>query len=104
MPIRLCLEPGCPYPSKYRGRCASHAASRDRETHPNKAIYNSVKWVFTRRRQLFEEPLCAVCGEIATDVDHINPIAAGGGIWAPINLQSLCRSCHATKTRSEQYG
>lgn len=52
-----------------------------------------------------QHPLCAECernGFVtrATEVDHIVPRAQGGKDCTD-NLQSLCKSCHAKKTRSE---
>nr|WP_237341879.1 HNH endonuclease signature motif containing protein [Williamsia soli] len=38
---------------------------------------------------------------IATDADHIVNIKAGGSKYDPNNLQSLCRTHHDQKTRSE---
>lgn len=101
MPIRLCLEDGCPEPAVRIGRCAAHARARDRETHLRKSFYNSAKWRYTRRRQLHMHPLCE-CGAIATDVDHIRPIERGGDPWSFDNLSSMCKSCHSAKTRREQ--
>jgi 5-methylcytosine-specific restriction endonuclease McrA len=37
-------------------------------------------------------------------VDYITPIKQGGALRDPANLQSLCVSCHAQKTKAEQYG
>lgn len=102
MPIRLCIEPRCGNEQVYRGRCATHARSRERETHRNKGIYNSRRWKFARRAQLAQNPLCAGCGRIASDVDHVTPIEHGGAVWDPLNYQSLCQACHSVKTRREQ--
>lgn len=101
MPIRLCSEHRCGSEATYRGRCRAHARGRERDTHRNKAFYNSVRWIRTRERQLHDYPLCQ-CGAIATDVDHVQPIERGGDCWAPDNLQSLCAPCHGRKTRQEQ--
>jgi 5-methylcytosine-specific restriction protein A len=101
MPTRLCLEPRCPNTATYRGRCPTHSRQRERATHPNKRLYNSRRWQYTRRKQLHMEPLCA-CGEIATDVDHIRPVEAGGDPWHFANLASMCHECHSRKTRREQ--
>lgn len=100
MPTRLCLTPRCPDPATYRGRCKRHAKQRNRETHTNKTIYNTKRWQILRRSVLFNHPLCP-CGEIATDVDHINPIEQGGDAWSRQNLQALCHSCHSIKTNRE---
>ena len=100
MPTRLCLHPRCPNQATYRGRCPTHATGRERETHPNKHVYNSKRWQLLRRRRLFLDPLCP-CGEIATDVDHIQAIEDGGQPYRLDNTQSLCHACHATKTNRE---
>lgn len=102
MPTRLCLEPRCHTPAHYRGRCPTHARSRERTTHKHRHVYNSKRWANTRKRQLHDHPLCSVCGHIATDVDHITPIEQGGDVWSPSNLQSLCHQHHSQKTRREQ--
>ena len=61
----------------------------------------SSSWVFARTQQLQREPNCRVCGEKANAVDHIVAISQGGAELDPVNLQSLCRRHHNTKTTSE---
>lgn len=104
MPTRLCVDRsaghGCPNPAVRNSRCPRHAKERNKETHPNRAFYNTARWRRTARRVLFEQPLCP-CGEIAVDVDHIKPIEAGGDRWARDNLRGLCKSCHGQKTSRE---
>lgn len=106
MPSRVCLEPRCPNPAKYRGRCTSHARTREYQTHRNKGFYNTKRWQRTREKQLHDHPLCQCddpgCMGIATDVDHIVPLEQGGAPYAPSNLQSLTARCHGRKTRREQ--
>jgi len=41
---------------------------------------------------------------VATEVDHILPINAGGDARKSANLQSLCSDCHKSKTRAERAG
>lgn len=56
-----------------------------------------------RKRVLTGNPLCAVCGRRAIEVDHINPIFKGGSD-DPLddhNRQGLCGQCHADKTRRD---
>lgn len=100
MPSHLCIEPRCPDRATYRGRCQRHSRKRERQTHRNKEIYNSKRWKMLRKRRLFLDPLCG-CGEIATDVDHIQPIEDGGEPFDLENTQSLCASCHGSKTAAE---
>jgi 5-methylcytosine-specific restriction endonuclease McrA len=104
MPVRLCLEPRCASPAQYRGRCLAHARTNEHHTHnrDRKRLYSSKRWRITRERVLYEQPLCACgCDRIATDVDHIVPIEAGGNPWARHNLQALAAECHGRKTRQE---
>ena len=35
------------------------------------------------------------------EVDHVQPLANGGAMYAVGNLQTLCRGCHIRKTRIE---
>ncbi len=102
MPTRICGVSPCPHPAHYRGYCRIHARERSRQTHPNKSFYNSARWKYTRRRQLHEQPLCAVCGDVAEHADHIRAIQDGGNPWSFANLDSLCAICHGRKTRREQ--
>lgn len=103
MPIRLCSTAGCPEVATYRGRCAGCSRTRERVTHRNRGVYNSKRWKHTRRRVLFEQPLCQHegCTAIATDVDHIVAIEDGGDQWSLSNLQGLCASHHSKKTNQE---
>jgi 5-methylcytosine-specific restriction protein A len=50
---------------------------------------------------LASHPLCAVCDEPATDVDHIDGNARNNDVH---NLQSLCHSCHSRKTARQDGG
>jgi 5-methylcytosine-specific restriction protein A len=111
MPLRVCLEPGCPALSSYRGRCTTHASQRSKETRSqNKPLYNSKRWKLTRQRKLNEMPLCESPPEdhdppgdrIATDVHHKQAVQHGGTPWAMDNLEALCHPCHSRKTRREQ--
>ena len=40
---------------------------------------------------------CALCNKPAHTVDHIIPRVKGGDMWAPDNLQSMCKSCNSSK-------
>lgn len=68
-------------------------------------VYSSSRWQRLRLWKLREQPLCVACLHAgrtvpAKDVDHIrehsglnDPLA-----WDSDNLQSLCHSCHSSKT------
>lgn len=45
---------------------------------------------------------CRACGKAGKmEVDHITPLRRGGAELDPGNLQALCRSCHAEKSKRE---
>jgi 5-methylcytosine-specific restriction protein A len=50
-----------------------------------------------RAAWLEEHPYCVVCGEVATEVDHVIPLSAGGADDES-NYQSLCKTHHSVKT------
>jgi hypothetical protein len=94
--LRLCVEPGCVEAAVSRGRCPAHRRERNRRYRKrvNRKVYDSAKWRYTRRRQLFNEPLCENqgCDRITTDVHHRRAIQDGGEVWSLVNLQPLCHS------------
>ena len=77
---------------------------------PAKRIYDRRRWRDRARPwQLSREPLCRACsleGKItaAVEVDHIVAISAGGDLYHPSNLQSLCRRHHSQKTAYDKTG
>ncbi|MDD2728311.1 HNH endonuclease signature motif containing protein [Malikia sp.] len=58
------------------------------------------------RAALFaREPLCTECSKhgrvtLATERDHIKPLAEGGAD-DDSNIQGLCHSCHESKSHAE---
>lgn len=75
-----------------------------RDADPRRTLpLNSHKWRKLRAYILEESPLCEHCikrGETvpATDVDHVD---GNPGNNSMANLQSLCHSCHSTKTAAD---
>lgn len=71
-------------------------------------IYNSKRWRYdTRPKVLIRDNYrCVKCGclgkSIDLIVDHIEEISDGGDPYKIDNLQTLCRSCHNTKTEDEK--
>lgn len=67
-------------------------------------LYNSAKWKRVRGRQLFDDPRCVMClasgkQTPANEVDHIIPHCGDIDLfWSEDNHQSLCKSCHSSKT------
>ena len=103
MPIRVCLDPRCPNPAHWRGRCQEHARTNDRNIRrAGYHIYRTKRWRTTRSRHLHNHPLCDHCGNVAEDVHHRIDLADGGQPYAPANLQSLCHPCHSRLTRASQ--
>jgi len=100
-PPRRCSTPYCNGTAQRGGRCANCRAANDRQRKAG-TIYNTTRWRTLRRKVLNDEPTCRACGHLATDVDHITPITAGGAPWDLHNLQPLCHSCHSEKTSSER--
>ena len=56
-----------------------------------------------RARMLAKWPLCAHClaegrTVAAVELDHVVPLAQGGGLMDRSNVQGLCERCHRRKT------
>jgi 5-methylcytosine-specific restriction endonuclease McrA len=70
-------------------------------------FYGSRAWLKLRALQLRRHPLCQRCKEegrltVATCVDHVVALAAGGEALDFENLASSCHRCHSLKTRNEE--
>ena len=93
--MRVCAQPGCPVLVTRASRCPAHTTRR---TSPASRGYGR-RWERTRNRVLRHHPDCALCGDPATQVHHLDglgPLAPDG--HNPINLQALCHSCHSRIT------
>ena len=76
--------------------------ARDDEAYrAGRKVYDSTRWQRLRRMQLAEFPLCRVCACAGAHIDHIKTIRAGGEPYDQANLQTLCASCHSSKTATE---
>lgn len=70
--------------------------------------YNTQRWQRLRLAKLREHPLCQSClergiVEVATVVDHVVAITAGGDAYPAFDgLRSLCAPCHNRRTRVVQ--
>ncbi|MFD8594564.1 HNH endonuclease [Kitasatospora sp. NPDC059646] len=101
----ICLRHGCIRTTLRNGRCGNHQLRRgwDRTSPRNAARPGD--WSSRRARALAHDHFrCRICGARENlEVDHIVPVSRGGS-WEPANLQTLCRSCHRTKTYSNTEG
>ncbi len=106
---RACRVPGCPGVTQGR-YCEAHA---DRETNQRgvrrstagRNLYKDRRYQKARRQYLAANPWCAMCGAIATDLDHIIPHRGDLRLfWDMNNWQGLCKSCHSKKTAREDGG
>jgi 5-methylcytosine-specific restriction protein A len=66
-----------------------------------------MQWRNLRNTYIREYPLCAECERqnkttLGTVVDHIIPIRIGGDKLSLDNLQTLCTSCHNSKSAKEK--
>lgn len=97
--LRLCAEPGCPALVRH-GRCQKHTPPRNETARSLRR--GATGWDRQRRNRemLSREPWCGLCGRMATEIDHVIPLAKGG-TDATANLQPLCASCHKAKTGRE---
>ena len=100
-PKRPCSVPGCPAIAEVGSRCAAHAREYKVKTETPRAsswrLGYDTEWRKLRVAFLRRHPVCEMCGEPATQVDHIVPKSRGGGNeWE--NLQALCRRHHSAKS------
>lgn len=91
-PGRPCDAPGCPLMQP----CPVHARMKLRRISSARRGYGYA-WQKRRARWLRAHPLCAVCGQVATDVDHVVALRMGG-MDDESNYQSLCHRHHSMKT------
>ena len=92
------LPPGQWYCKPHQRLIQMELSTEIKET---KRFYSRSQWQKLRKLQLSRQPVCQGCGKLANVVDHITPINEGGDPIAFGNLQSLCSSCHNTKTMKE---
>jgi 5-methylcytosine-specific restriction protein A len=99
-PARPCNQVGCPHVAVAGGRCMAHQRPAYRQ--PNDRPSPSARgydrsWQRVRAAYLKHNPECEVCGNVATDVHHIEALC-DGGTHHQNNLMALCHSCHARFT------
>jgi 5-methylcytosine-specific restriction protein A len=109
-PLRYCAEPGCPERTA-TARCKRHTQQQKqhvRRHYSGPGVNYGRRWNTARLEHLSEQPFCVACKALgretlATEVDHRIPHCGDATrFWDRLNWQSLCRSCHSSKTRREQ--
>ena len=72
------------------------------ERQRKRALHTGSKaWRIIREQVLAWEPLCRYCGDVATQVDHLDNSSHNNDID---NLAATCASCHSRKTAQQQAG
>lgn len=106
--VRLCLSTGCRVPVKgdYCDACKVERNGGVRYSYDqgrgNAAQRGyDAQWRKKRKQYLKENPFCVWCGKMAKHVDHVIPLRRGGEDHRD-NYQSLCHSCHSSKTAKER--
>ena len=105
--LKLCRRCGAmvEYPEKYCERCKTQAASEqreqvrryDRQRNPqHRRFYNSKAWKTLSAKKMQDAGYrCEQCGELATEVHHIETLEANWGRRMDYtNLKALCHRCH----------
>jgi len=98
----VCSVPGCPAIATDHGRCATHAATRNRWANGTPG-YRDTGWnrAADRARILARDGWrCYICGRQAVTVDHVVPRSAGGPD-TDANKRGICTPCHRAKTARE---
>lgn len=106
-PMRVCSYPGCASLTDAKdGRCGQHLR-KAWEKRPGPAPQRvRGATLQARRAALFRSnPLCVLCllrnrVQLATQRDHIVPLAEGGQDIES-NTQGLCKECHDLKSQEE---
>ena len=104
---RPCNQPGCAALVD-RGYCDKHRKQRETQRNRQRGprLYDLARWKRFRKMALSRQPVCQTpeCNRLATDVDHVKAVNAGGERFDFDNVQCLCHSCHSRKTVLEEGG
>lgn len=103
-----------PWKSKIHDPLPAHArkqlnARRGRKPKEKGRLYDTPDWRMARAAHIAENPLCAECerhgrATAGVIVDHIRPHDNDPDLFFdPSNWQTLCRSCHSTKTTTKDH-
>lgn len=110
---RICMQSGCKNYATSKGYCKEHQSeSRQYDRlrgNAHQRGYSNV-WRKARATYLHSHPLCVACEQQnrvtpASVVDHIKAHKGDQDLfWDTSNWQSLCQSCHNSKTAKEDMG
>jgi 5-methylcytosine-specific restriction protein A len=110
MPTRryVCRQAGCGALIDQSGYCPRHLAAKrrryDQEQRPERhKLYHSARWQQLRKIKLNLNPICEDCKDaLAEQVHHRLSVDQRPDLAFDLaNLESLCASCHSTKTATE---
>ena len=108
MSKRICPVHGIWEKKSSKDRCpkckkmSTHIYDKSYRNKEADKFYHSREWRRVRGLKLSRDPLCVMCGRPAKIVDHIKEISDGGCKLCLDNLQSMCVSCHNSKTADER--
>lgn len=113
--MKICNYPSCgEIAIQGTSRCESHPYKRSGKRdnthryHNGQDIYNTSRWQKLRNKKRRMNPLCEHCEDkgfiVPADiVDHTIELADGGDPYPALSgLQSLCHSCHNSKTKQSK--
>ena len=86
----------------------NYATARPNGWKPKEMRYHSKAWVRYSQNFRALNPYCSDCKRLLnnideSDCDHIIPVTEGGSFWDVRNHQTLCKSCHSSKTLRDQH-
>jgi hypothetical protein len=107
--MKFCGEPGCPNITNTGAFCDQHQSSATRTVRPPAdPWYARAAWkgkYGIRLWKLKQNPLCEICGSVATQVHHLRDEWKVTRDWFLFRggyngefLQSLCGKCHSEIT------
>jgi len=89
-------------PKKIKPKNKIRRNTRSAESQGWQWLYKTKRYLVRRKAFMANHPYCAICGKIATDLDHVVPHKGDLRLfYDEKNWQSLCGVCHRRKTVKE---
>lgn len=102
-PRPRCSHTNCTRKATHDGLCDQHQRTPWQHTSAHNRLLEPNQWARTRKQILNRDHhTCVRCGQPARTVDHITPVACGGALYDPANLQSLCDACNNDKNSEDR--